>query len=209
MKLGIFGAGSVGGTLGEAWSRAGHEILFGVRDSSSKDVTALLDRCGGKAKAGTVQEAARFAEVAVCTLPFPATEGVLTSVNLTGKVLLDATNPLLPDLSGLSIGTTQSAGEFVAQWARGALVVKIFNTVGFNIMANPKFDGEPLPLFYCGDDAEAKEVAAGLAKDVGFEPLDAGPLLVARLLEPYAMFWIWLAYPGGYGREIAFRLVKR
>jgi 8-hydroxy-5-deazaflavin:NADPH oxidoreductase len=209
MKLGILGAGNVGGTLGEAWSRAGHDILFGVRDSSSQELTALLQRCRGKAKAGSVQEAARFAEVAVCTLPFPAAEGVLTSVDLAGKVLLDATNPLLPDLSGLSIGTTQSAGELAAQWARGARVVKIFNTVGFNIMANPRFDGQPVPLFYCGDDAEAKKVAAGLAKDVGFEPLDAGPLRIARLLEPYAMLWIWLAYQGGYGREIAFRLIKR
>jgi hypothetical protein len=64
-------------------------------------------------------------------------------------------------------------------------------------------------MFYCGDDAEAKHVAAGLARDIGFHPVDAGPLSNSRLLEPYATLWIWLAIKGGLGREFAFRLVKR
>jgi 8-hydroxy-5-deazaflavin:NADPH oxidoreductase len=209
VKIGILGAGNVGGTLGEAWSRAGHEIVFGVRNPSHPEVKGLLERCDGKAKAGSPGEASSFGETVICALPWPATEATVTALNLAGKVVLDATNPLLPDLSGLSVGTNQSAGELVAQWASGAQVVKIFNTVGFNLMADPHFDGRPLPLFYCGDQAEPKQVAAQLAKDIGFEPLDAGPLRNARLLEPYALLWIWLAYQGGLGREFGFAIARR
>jgi len=96
----------------------------------------------------------------------------------------------------------------VAGWAKGAKVVKIFNTTGFANMADPSYGGEPIEMFYCGDDAEAKHAAAGLARDIGFNPIDAGPLANA-LLEPYALLWIWLALKGGVGREFAFKLVKR
>src|SRR5437016_518241 len=92
------------------------------------------------------------------------------------KILIDATNPVLPDLSGLSVGNTTSGGEMVAQWARGASVVKAFNTVGSNIMSNPAFSGRHAALFYCGDDQGAKKTVAGLVSELGFEALDAGPL---------------------------------
>ena len=209
MKIGILGGGNVGGTLGAAWAKRGHQILFGVRDPSAPDMRELLGRCGGQASAGSPVEAAAFGGVAVNALPWPAAKAVLTALDLKDKALLDASNPLLPDLSGLEIGTTTSAGEQVAQWSAGAHVVKIFNTTGFNNMANPVYRGEPIAMFYCGDNQDAKNTAAGLAKEIGFAPMDAGPLTNARVLEPLAYLWIWLANMGGQGRDFAFQIVKR
>ncbi len=209
MRIGILGAGKVGGTLGTAWARHGHEVFFGVRNPDSADAHALLHRSGPRGRAESVADAVRSAEVVVNALPWPATRGVLETLDLSGKILLDCANPLKPDLSGLEVGTTTSGGELVAGWAKSARVVKIFNTTGFANMANPSYGGEPITMFYCGDDAEAKRAAAGLARDIGFDPVDAGPLSNARLLEPHALLWIWLAIKGGVGREFAFRIVKR
>jgi 8-hydroxy-5-deazaflavin:NADPH oxidoreductase len=128
---------------------------------------------------------------------------------LTGKVLIDATNPLLPNLAGVEYGTTTSGAEQVAGWAHGARVVKAFNTVGFNIMANPAFGAGRAVMFYCGDDAGAKGMVKPLVDDLGFESVDAGPLSQARLLEPLALLWISLALVHGQGREIAFSLLRR
>jgi hypothetical protein len=87
-------------------------------------------------------------------------------------------------------------------------VVKVFNTTGANNMANPRYGDGGATMFYAGDDAGAKQIASTLAAALGFEPVDAGPLVRARELEHLAMLWISLAF-GGMGREIAFRLVKR
>jgi predicted dinucleotide-binding enzyme len=139
-----------------------------------------------------------------------AAQNALASADdLTGKVLIDATNPLLPGLTGLAAGTTTSAGEVVAKWAAGARVVKAFNTVGFNIMADPRFDRGRAAMFYCGEDAKAKDTVASLISELGFEALDAGPVTQARLLEPHALLWISLALQNGYGLEIAFQLLRR
>ena len=97
----------------------------------------------------------------------------------------------------------------VAEWAAGARVVKIFNTTGFGNMANSNYTLGPVTMFYCGDDPGAKIVAAKLAADLGFDPVDAGPLTQARTLEPMAMLWIWLAVFGGMGTDFAFRLIRR
>jgi len=144
----------------------------------------------------------------VNALPWPATKAVLSNLNLSNKVLLDCCNPIKSDLSGVEIGTTTSGGEMVAEWVRGAKVVKIFNTTGSNNMENPVYGGAAIQMFYCGDDADAKKTAAQLASDAGFEPIDAGPLTNARFLEPLAMLWIWLAFHG-MGRDFAFQLLKR
>jgi len=209
MKIGILGGGNVGGALGVAFAKAGHEIVFGVRDPAAPDMQTTLGQCGGHAKAGTASDAAAFGDVIVNALPWPATKTVLSTLNLAGKILLDATNPLLPDLSALEVGTTNSGGELVAQWAAGARVVKIFNSTGSNNMANPTYRGEPMTMFYCGDDGDAKRVAAGLAAEIGFNPMDTGPLSNSRLLEPLALLWVWQAYQGGLGREFAHQIVKR
>lgn len=210
MKIAIIGAGNVGGTLGTRWAHAGHEVIFGSRDPDKADVKELLAKAGPTAKAAKPAEAARASEILLLSTPWPADKEALQSLgDLSGKVLIDATNPLLPGLAGLEIGTSTSAGEKVAGWASGAKVVKSFNTVGFNIMADTSFGAGKPVMFYCGDDAGAKQKVAQLANELGFEAVDAGPLTQARVLEPFAMMWISLANQYGLGREIGFKLLRR
>jgi predicted dinucleotide-binding enzyme len=208
MKIGIIGSGNVGGTLGTRWAQAGHQVTFASRKPESKEMRELLANAGPNARAGTVADATQEELLLVAT-PWPNTEEALRSAgDLSGKILIDATNPLL-NLDALDLGTTTSGGEKVAQWARGARVVKAFNTVGNNIMADPAFDGRRPVLFYCGDDKAAKQTVAPLIAELGFDPIDAGPLSQARTLEPFALLWISLAFKEGLGREFAFQLLRR
>lgn len=141
--------------------------------------------------------------------PWGAAQDALRAAgDLKGKILVDATNPLKPDFSGLALGHTTSAGEEVARWAPGARVVKAFNTIGAQHMTDPRIAGQRPSMFVCGDDPAAKQTVAGLAEALGFEPVDAGPLTQARLLEPLAMLWISLAYAHGLGTNIGFRLLR-
>jgi 8-hydroxy-5-deazaflavin:NADPH oxidoreductase len=207
MKIGIVGSGNVGATLGRRLAEAGHTVVFGTRRPESSEMRELAKIRG--ARVATNAEAAQASEAIILATPWAATEDALGGLgDLTGKILLDCTNPLKPNLDGLEVGGATSAAEMVAQWATGARVVKIFNTIGYNIMANPAFPAGRATLFYCGDDAAAKKSAHDLAAQLGFDPIDAGPLTRARLLEPFALLWISLAF-GGQGREIAFHLMKR
>jgi predicted dinucleotide-binding enzyme len=210
MNIAIIGAGNVGGTLGRQWGKKGHAVFYGVRNPQDAKTREAVKATGPTARAGSPAEAAAFGEVILLATPWPAAEAAIKSLgNLHGKIVIDATNPLKPDLSGLEIGHTTSAAEHVAGWAAGAKVVKAFNTVGANVMADPVINGTPTVMFVCGDDPAAKKAVLGLAADVGFDPIDAGPLTQARLLEPWAMLWIWLAFQGGAGREFGFaRLTK-
>lgn len=170
----------------------------------------LLKSIGSKARAGSVAEAAAAADVIVLATPWPATQQAIQGAgNLTGKVVVDCTNPLKEDFSGLALGFTTSGAEQVAEWAKGARVYKAFNQVGFNIMANPVFGDRRAVIFVCGDDEAHKPTVIQLATDIGFEAIDAGKLVIARLLEPYAMLWIHLALVQGTGRDFAFGLLRR
>jgi len=210
MNIGILGSGNVGGTLGRRWAQTGHQVVFGTRDPSADEIKRLVSQSGATARAATLAEAAKDCEVLLLATPWGATKEVLNGLgDLSGKILIDATNPLRPRLDGLELGTTTSAAEQVAGWAAGANVVKAFNTVGFNIMANPAFSGGKPVMFVCGDDADAKRIAKQLADELGFEGVDAGPLTQARLLEPFALLWISLALSFGLGRDIAFKLLRR
>jgi predicted dinucleotide-binding enzyme len=210
MRIGIIGAGNVGGTLGRRWAAKGHEVTFGVRNSGDEKTRDLVRAAGPNARAGTVREAAAFGEVVVLATPWPATEAaVQESGDLAGKVVIDCTNPLKPDLSGLEVGLTASGAELVAGWAAGARVFKAFNTTGANVMADPVIGGLRTVMFVCGDDPVGKAVVLKLAEDVGFEAVDAGGLAQARLLEPWAMLWIHLAFHGDAGREFGFARVRR
>jgi len=200
MKIAILGAGNVGTALGAGWARSGHEIFFGVRSPGKT----------GLKNAIYVREAAQSADVIVLAVPWSGVPDALRSAgDLTGKVILDATNPLLADLSGLDVEPGTSGGEKVAELAGGIPVVKIFNTTGFPNMVNPDYKGQFATMLYCGDDANAKSIAAGLALDLGFDPVDAGDLKQSRLLEPLALLWIKLALKQGLGLNIAFKLMRR
>jgi NADPH-dependent F420 reductase len=214
VKIGVIGAGNVGGTLGRRWAQAGHEVVFGVRDPAEEKVRTLLASAGSHARAGCVEEAAAASQVVVLTVPWEAAHDAVRSAgDLTGKILVDATNPVAMGLEGLKqgllVGHTTSAAEQVAAWAWGARVVKAFNTTGFGNMHDPCYGSQAATMFLCGDDAEAKVVVTQLGKDLGFAMIDAGPLTIARLLEPLAMLWIHLAVFQGLGTEFAFMLQRR
>lgn len=210
MNIAILGAGNVGGALGKGWAAKGHSIYFGVPEPKSEKISALVKSIGKNARAGTVHEAAEGAEVLVLAIPWPATrDAVLAAGKLAGKIVVDCTNPLEPDLSGVTIGHTTSAGEQVSQWAAGARVVKAFNTTGAGNMANTHYGDKEITMCVAGDDAAAKSVVMKLAQDLGFEAVDAGPLKVARLLEPFAALWVYLAVKQGLGPNIAFKLLRR
>ena len=200
-------------TLGTAWAqKARHEIFFGVRNPQSDKVQALVRSLGGKARAGTVAEAAASAGIIVLATPWNGAEAAIRSLgDVSGKIIVDATNPLAmgPDGLGLEIGHDTSAGEKVQGWANGASVFKTLNTTGYGNMADPVFRGVKSVMFVAGDDAAAKPKVIALLAALGFEVIDAGPLRNARLLEAHAMLWIELALKRGLGRDFAFAILRR
>src|SRR5580765_5213712 len=200
MNIGIIGVGNVGSALGRGWAKAGHKIKFGVRDTAKPEVVALVKEIGANANAASVSDAASFGEVVVLATPWDAAQTAIQKTgNLSGKILVDCTNPLKPDLSGLVLGTDSSAGEQVAKWASAAKVVKSFHTTGAGNLANPRYGNDRIVMFLAGNDAAAKKTVAKLSEDLGFDTIDAGDLTAARLLEPLAMLWIHLAYKAGLG----------
>jgi predicted dinucleotide-binding enzyme len=210
MKIGIVGSGNVGGTLGRRWAQGGHTVVFSSRDPQSGKMRKIVAESGANASAGTVAEAVKSSDILLLATPWPATKQAIADAgSLAGRIVIDATNPFLRDLSGLDVGVGSSGGELVAQWAEGAKVVKAFNSIGANIMADPKLGGQSALLFYCGDDAGAKAAVRDLATEIGFDARDAGPLRQSRVLEPLALLWVSLAYAQGYGREFAFQIIKR
>jgi 8-hydroxy-5-deazaflavin:NADPH oxidoreductase len=210
MNIAILGAGNVGGALGKGWAAKGHSIYYGVPDPQSDKVQALLKSIGKNARAGTVHDAAESASIIVLATPWPAThDAVLAAGKIAGKIIVDCTNPLEPDLSGLAIGNNTSAAEQVALLAVGAHVVKAFNTTGAGNMANTHYGNNEVTMCIAGDDTAAKSTVMKLAQDLGFEAVDAGPLKNARLLESFAMLWVYLAIKQGLGPNIAFKLLRR
>jgi hypothetical protein len=186
-----------------------HPVLFSYSRDLQK-LRAYAAEFGGNASAGTPAEAVKFGEVVLFAPPWPSVEDALRAAGpLRGKVLIDCTNPLKLDLTGLAIGHTTSAREEVARRAAGAKVVKAFNTTGAENMRSPQFGSQRATMFICGDDAAAKAVVGGLAREAGFDVVDAGPLRISRLLEPLALLWMHLAYGQKMGTGFAFTLLKR
>jgi 8-hydroxy-5-deazaflavin:NADPH oxidoreductase len=209
MRIAVIGSGNVGSALGSRWAAKGHTVVYGVRAPAAAKVDAVVRLAPG-ATAATVADAARSADVVVLTTPWPATRDAVNEAgNLAGKIVIDCTNPLKADLSGLEVGHTDSAGEQVARWARGASVFKAFNSTGAPNMASQ--DGYPAKpvMFFCGDDAARRPIVRQLVEDVGFEAVDAGGIESARLLEPLAMLWIRLALKQGLGTSFALGLMRR
>ena len=203
MKIAVIGAGNVGCAIGAGWTAKGHAVTYGVRDPSKYSGTAA----SYKAPADAASDAEA---IALCVMFHQAEEALRASGELSGKILLDPTNPLAPADGGLklSMGFNTSAAEFIAARTK-ATVVKAFNQVGANVLGNTS--GYPVrPIqFVAGDNAQAKQVVKGLVEDLGFDVLDAGPLAAARLLEPLAMVWIDQALRFGMDPNRAWALIDR
>jgi len=204
MKIGIIGAGHVGSSLGAAWAKAGHGILYGARDPHSEKVRNALATVTG-AQAGTVAEAATLGDVILLAVNWSGALDAASALgDVKGKVLIDVTN-----VFGGSAPQHGSAAQDIAAQATGARVVKAFNTMGASTMANPDFRGQKASAFIAGDDADAKATVIGLAGEIGLDAVDAGPLANAAHLEAMGKLWVYLAYTAGMGDGIAYRLLRR
>ncbi len=209
MDIAIIGAGNVGAALAKGWAKKGHNLYIGVRHPDDAKYAALKSQLGAQAKFVTPAEAAKAASVILLATPWGQTEQAVKSLGpVSGKIIIDATNPLKPDLSGLTHNGDTSAAETIQSWVPDAKVIKAFNTVGANIMEKPEVRGYKAMMYFCGNDSQARQTVKKLISDIGFEPVEAGDLKEARLLEPLAMLWIKSAYAFGMGRDFAFGLLK-
>ena len=208
MRIGILGSGLMGGKLGTIFARARHEVVFSYARHQEK-LAALARDAGGKARAGTPAEAAETADALLLAVHWSRVDDVLKQAgDLSGKVIVTCSLPMNADDTGLVLGLTTSGAEELAKKVPEARVVCAFNTVPsevlFGVFAARRKASRP-SLVYCGDDADGKEIAAGLIRDVGFDPVDAGPLRIARYTEPFALLVAQLAYEGDEGPELAYR----
>jgi predicted dinucleotide-binding enzyme len=210
LKIAILGTGGVGAALGSRWGLGGHAVTYGSRAPGSEKVQQLVAKSGQSAAAKPPREAIAGADAILFAVPWPvARETLETLGDLTGKTLIDCTNPLLSDMSGIELGHVISAGEQIAAWSPGAKVVKAFNTASVKVMLNPQFGDHPATMFYCGDEPAAKLTVRQLIEDLGFEAVDAGSLTSSRYLEPLAMLYIHLAFRQGFGSNCAFKIMRR
>jgi predicted dinucleotide-binding enzyme len=210
MRIAIIGAGNVGTALGRGWARAGHSIAFGVADPHSEKSRALGRATGAAVRANA--EAASDADAIVLSVPWGAVDQAVRSLgDMAGKLVIDATNPLDFGPSGLqlALGFSDSGGETVQRLAPGASVFKTMNQVGFRVMDSASLYPVRPTMFVAGDDAARKTEVMSLVADLGFEPLDCGGLVMARLLEPYAMLWINQVVAKGGDDTVAFALMPR
>ena len=211
MRIGILGSGLMGGKLGTLFARAGHDVVFSYSRERSK-LEGLAREAGGGARAGTPREAAQEAELLLLAVHWGRVDDVLTQAgDLTGKILVTCSLPMNADDTGLVVAHTSSGAEELAKKARGARVVSAFGTVPSEVLfaVFEARNGERRPsLVYSGDDEEAKAEVSTLIRDIGFDPVDAGPLAIARYSEPFTLLMGRLAYEGNDGPALAYRIER-
>ena len=212
MRIGILGSGLMGGKLGMIFAKAGHEVIFSYSRSERK-LKRLAREAEEHARAGTPRDAALDADAVLLAVHWSRVDDVLQQAgDLSGKVIVSCSLPMNADDTKLVVAHTSSGAEALARKVRKANVVSAFSTVPsevlFDVFGAKRRTRRRPTLLYCGDDQDAKDVAATLIRDVGFEPLDAGPLRIARYLEPFSLAMAQLAYERDEGPEIAYRIER-
>ncbi|HEU4881359.1 MAG TPA: NADPH-dependent F420 reductase [Longimicrobium sp.] len=212
MRIGILGSGLMGGKLGTIFARAGHDVVFSY-SRDRKKLERLAREAEENARAGTPAEAARDADALLLAVHWSRVDDVLKQTgDLAGKVVVTCSLPMNDDDTELVVAHTSSGAEELAGKAPGVRVVSAFGTVPSEVLFDVferRGGGARPSLVYCGDDdGEAKEVAATLIRDAGFDPVDAGPLRMARYVEPFTMLIAQLAYEGDGGPELAYRFER-
>ena len=211
MRIGILGSGLMGGKLGTVWARAGHEVVFSY--SRGKEKLNKLEReARGKARAGTPSEAAKDADVLLLAVHWSRIDDVLKQAgDLSGRVIVSCSLPMNADDTDLVIAHTSSGAEELAKKVPKTRVVSAFGTVPsevlFDVFESRRKATRP-SLVYCGDDSRSKKTTAELIRDVGFDPVDAGSLRIARYTEPFALLVAQLAYEGKGGPRLAYRFER-
>jgi len=202
MRIGILGSGLMGGKLGTIWARAGHEVVFSYSHSEA-EAEELAREAKGKARAGTPREAVQEADAVLVAVHWSRVDDVLKQAgDLSGKVVMSCSLPMNADDTDLVIAHTSSGAEELAKKVPKARVVSAFGTVPsevlFDVYEARRKATKP-HIVYCGDDASSKKTAAQLIRDVGFDPVDAGPLRIARYTEPFTLLIARLGVRGRQG----------
>lgn len=214
MKIGILGSGQVGQALARGFISRGHDVVIGSR--TAEKLSDFVQEQKNRVRAAKFDETARFGEIVVLATLFTGTKDAIDLAgvsNFAGKVVIDATNPLLFEedkMPQLSVGFNDSGGEQVQRWLPDAKVVKAFNIVGNPYMVDPEFTGGPPTMFIAGNDPEAKKVVTDIVESFGWnsEVLDVGAIEEARFLEPLAILWIhYGAHAGTW--DHAFKLLRK
>jgi len=208
MRIGILGSGLMGAKLGTIFARAGHDVVFSY-SRSRKKLEKLARDAGPTARAGSPAEAAQEADAVLLAVHWSRVDDVLKQAgDLDGTVVITCSLPMNADDTGLTVAHTSSGAEELARKAPKARVVSAFGTVPsevlFSVFDRRRRKNRP-SLLYSGDDSKAKRVAAKLIGDAGFEPVDAGPLRIARYTEPFTLAVAQLAYEGDRGPALSYR----
>ncbi|MES2401154.1 MAG: NADPH-dependent F420 reductase [Pseudomonadota bacterium] len=209
MNITLVGAGNMGAGFVKQLTAAGHKVRITARDFSKAE--ALAATYAGATALQPAQALGDSQVVIVATGYADAVPALKALGSLEGRIVIDITNPLTADYMGLTLGFDTSAAEEIAKALPGALVVKAFNTVLAQVLAEgPAFaNNQTVPVFYAGDDERAKQTVRSLAESLGFEAVDAGGLKNARYLEPVAGLNIYFAYGAGQGTQIAPTWIQR
>lgn len=193
--------------MGAAFARrlaeADHEISITAR--SDEGPRRVADEVGRRVRAVPHADVAEGTDVLILAVPYASAADALRMVRHTGgKAVIDISNPMNDDMSGLVVGQTTSAAEEIQRAVPEARLVKAFNTVFAQVLgAGGGGNRETVQVFYAGDDAGAKDTVKRLIESMDFEPVDAGPLANARYLEPLGMLNIWFGYAGGRETRVA------
>lgn len=194
MRIGVFGRGHVAAALGHALARAGHEVRHGVRNPAGGERPDLV----------SLPEAGRWGEVLILGVPYGAVQEVLHAAgDLDGKIIVDPTNAPKPPTD------ERSSSQIIAGFVPTARLVRAFNTVPAEVMINPRFGEARASTYVCADDRLARATVLGLARDIGFDAVDAGPLKSACSIDRLLAVWRVLAFDAGLGRNVAFQLLRR
>jgi 8-hydroxy-5-deazaflavin:NADPH oxidoreductase len=200
----VLGAGNIGGTLGSKWSRAGHNVAFGVNDPNGKHAQSLRSELGNKVTIGSVADVlSTNPDVVVMAIPGGTMDATIAQYasQLDGHTIIDSANRM-------GGGPMNSFASF-QQHTPKARVFRAFNTLGWENFANPEFDGERADLFYCGPDGDARTQVEQLITDVGLRPIYLGGVEQVGVEDSVAGLWFALALGQGKGRHLAFRVLTR
>jgi len=211
VRVGILSSGLMGGKLGTIFARAGPEVVFSYARSEAK-AKKLAREAKGKAHAGTPREAAQEADAVLLAVHWSRIDDVLKQTgDLSGQVVVTCSLPMNDDNTELVVAHTSSGAEELAKKIPKARVLAAFNTVPSEVLFDvyeAKRKATRPSLLYCGDDSSSKRIGAQLIRDAGFDPVDAGPLRIARYTEPFALLVAQLAYEGKGGPELAYRFER-
>lgn len=189
--IAIIGTGDVGRALGPAFAEQGHTIVYGSRNPSRNAVASLIEKIGQGASATTQAEAAAGADIVVLAVPGMLAGEIAKSLgDLSGKIIIDPTNPMQRSLMTFRHGVETSNAEIIQDIAPDADVVKAFNTMSWETMADPESAGGPVSVPLAGNSGRAKRVVAELVKGMGLEPIDVGPVENSHWLEGMLILWI-------------------